>query len=374
MDLAIILVHYHTPELAAEAVEALRRSLGEPALTGVSAEIVLVDNGSDPAGRQLLDSLPVRRIDPGRNLGYGGGVNRGVEETAGERLVVLNPDVLVQEACLGRLLRELECGAAVAGPRFYLDRARSFLIPPTERRSRSWELLSTLADRGRLWSRTARRVWRRHAQKHWTATEPIPSPSLSGALLAFSRESWRSAGPFDDQLPLYFEEDDWLKRVWLRGLETRYVPAAEAIHLHGQSTAEEPRSARWFAASRVRFRRRWYGLLFSRLLARLEHRTGSPQPWPARAPLDPSGRPWLPLDIDEADPGGGWLELASSPRGFPAAAHLLKRMDPGASKARWGMPEELWRELQPGTYRMQWVDNRGRERGQWCLIKPPAAE
>jgi GT2 family glycosyltransferase len=161
MDLAIILVHYHTPELAAEAVEALRRSLGEPALAGISSEIVLVDNGSDTAGRELLDALPVRRIDPGCNLGFGGGINRGVVETVAERSVVLNPDVLVEPGCLTGLLAELETGAAVAGPRFYLDRGRRFRIPPTEPRTRLWELFTSLADRGAPWTPRARRVWRR---------------------------------------------------------------------------------------------------------------------------------------------------------------------------------------------------------------------
>ena len=47
MRLAVILVHYHTPELAAAAVEALRADLTG---TGIEVEWRLVDNGSDEAG------------------------------------------------------------------------------------------------------------------------------------------------------------------------------------------------------------------------------------------------------------------------------------------------------------------------------------
>src|SRR5579885_461064 len=102
MRLAIVLVHYHTPELAAEAVAALQADLAQSGLSE-QAELLLVDNGSDPAGRKLLESLPVRLVDPGENLGYAGGVNRGVAESRAAAVVLMNPDVLVLPGCLGAL-------------------------------------------------------------------------------------------------------------------------------------------------------------------------------------------------------------------------------------------------------------------------------
>ena len=71
MRLAIVLVHYHTPDLAAAAVAAVRADaaaagLGEP-------EVVVVDNGSDPAGRAVLAGLAAELVEPGENLGYAGG-------------------------------------------------------------------------------------------------------------------------------------------------------------------------------------------------------------------------------------------------------------------------------------------------------------
>lgn len=359
MDLALILVHYHTPELAVEAVGALRRSLAETA-GHLSSEILVVDNGSDEAGRASLASLPVRLIEPGRNLGYAGGVNRGVGETEARRLAILNPDVLVRPDCLHRLLEELDAGAAVAGPRFYLDRGRRFLIPPTERRTRRWELLAALADRGEPWTRRARRAWRRHARRHWCSGRPLSSTSLSGALLVFTRRTWERAGPWDEALPLYFEEDDWLKRVRRCGLETRYVPAAEAIHLHGRSAVVEPRAVGWFAESRRRFRRRWYGPVFTRLLEALEPGPELRLPWPATRP---AGRPALLLDTARRPEEPLWLELSPSPRGFPAAAHRL-----GDEEPEWQMPADLWQQLQPGSYRLQLVTDRGRELECWTVV------
>ena len=75
MRLAIILVHYHTPELAAAAVEALRADL---AGTALEVDWLLIDNGSDEAGRARLDEPAGRADRSGENLGYAGGVNLGV--------------------------------------------------------------------------------------------------------------------------------------------------------------------------------------------------------------------------------------------------------------------------------------------------------
>src|SRR5205807_2507113 len=73
MRLAIVIVHYHTPALAAEAVAALAADLAGAGIADDIADLVLVDNGSDAAGREILERLPVRRLDPGENLGYAGG-------------------------------------------------------------------------------------------------------------------------------------------------------------------------------------------------------------------------------------------------------------------------------------------------------------
>jgi GT2 family glycosyltransferase len=101
MRLDVVLIHYHTPELAASALEALR---GDLAGGGHRVDWVIVDNGSDAAGRQRLAALGARLIEPGENLGYAGGVNRGLAETAGEAALVLNPDVMVRPGCTSALL------------------------------------------------------------------------------------------------------------------------------------------------------------------------------------------------------------------------------------------------------------------------------
>lgn len=356
MRLAIVLVHYHTPALAAAAVAALRRDAAASGLDPeTEVEWLLVDNGSDEAGRALLESLPVRRIDPGRNLGYAGGVNLGVAGSSAAQILLMNPDVLVLPGCVSALLAALDAGAGVAGPQSFWDQERRLLLPPAEPRTRRDELAGLLAGRGPRTAERARRRWRRHARRHWQARRPLPSWALSGSLLALRREVWERAGPFDEGFPLFFEETDWLLRVHRQGIPTWYVPAAEAVHLHGRSAVAEPRSRQWFEESARRFRERWYGAWFADLLEALDRRLPRRPDLREEAPgagLDLSGFPF-PL----------WIELSPNPAGFPAAAERLTASVPGG----WRLPEEVLERIAGTDWFVQMVDESGRELARYWM-------
>jgi N-acetylglucosaminyl-diphospho-decaprenol L-rhamnosyltransferase len=347
MRLAVILVHYHTPELAANAVEALRADL---AGTGIDVEWLLVDNGSDAEGRARLESLPVQRIDPQANLGYAGGVNLGVASSSGELIVVMNPDVLVFPGCVPRLLDRLETGAAVAGPAFFWDRGRRMLLPPAELRGRRQELLSLLASRHEHWAVRARRRWRRHARRHWEAREPLASHALSGSLLAIRRDAWEQVGPFDEGFRLFFEETDWLLRARRRGLRSEYVPDAEAVHLHHQSASSEPRARRWFEESARRFRQLHYGAGFVSVLEALDRRM------PQRHVPDLPALPEAGLELPRRAGRPLWVEVSPAPEGFPAAAERI-----AGPEGAWRLPEEIAKRMTGGSWFVQVTDREGRE-------------
>lgn len=362
-SLAVVLVHYHTPRLAAEAIAAVRRDLAAASGAGGGGDVewLLVDNGSDAAGRELLHGLGVRLLEPGTNLGYAGGVNLGVASSRAELILLMNPDVLVQPGCVGRLTDCLRAGAAAAGPRFYWDAGRRLLLPPAEARSRRGELRAWLAAaRGGRWEASARRRSRRHCRRHWLAPAPLPSYSLSGSLLAVTRAAWDRVGGFDEGFPLYFEETDWLLRLRHAGLPARFVPAAEAVHLYGRSAALEPRAQEWFEASARRFRRRHYGAWFARGLERLDRAAGGAGGSASRGTA-------AAIDVEEgldlsAYARPLWVEVSPNPAGFPAAAERLDAAAPPLpGDGRWRLPPEVAERLGGGTWRVFLSADDGRD-------------
>ncbi|HEV7519321.1 MAG TPA: glycosyltransferase family 2 protein [Thermoanaerobaculia bacterium] len=365
MRLAIVIVHYHTPELAVEAVATVTTDLERAGLSGSDVERLLVDNGSDAAERRILADLPVRRLDPGENLGYAAGVNLGMAATRAETIVLMNPDVLVLPGCLPALLAELERGAAVAGPRSFWDRGRQLILPPAEERTRRGELSALLAGRGEAWAARARRSWRRQARRHWEAERPLPSYDLPGFLLALRRSAWERVGPFDPGFRLFFEETDWLLRARRAGVPARYVPAARAIHLYNQSAGREPRAQAWFEESAERFRRRHYGAWFPPLLRAV---AGALPPAAGGSLVPPEALPAGGLDLAALGlPFPLWVEVSPNPAGFPAAAAKVESAD----AEPWRLPAEIAAQFPAGGLVIQVSDRQGREVLRRSL---PAAE
>ncbi|HEX7681922.1 MAG TPA: glycosyltransferase [Thermoanaerobaculia bacterium] len=353
-DLDVIIVHYHAAAQVRDAVSALRHDAESTAL---SLQIIVADNGSTSEERALLQSLPIRYFDTGRNAGYAGAANAAFPETSADCIVLMNEDVLVLPGCLGRLREALIAGASVAGPAFFWDTERTFMLPCTEERTRQSEVTRAGAGASVTKLQRARRGWREHARRHWRATTALPTASLSGALLAFRRDTWNIIGPMDDRYHLYFEEDDWLCRITRAKLTSLYVPQATAIHLHNPGLAQSPARLAYQAESFLRFGNHYYGETFMRRLSLLSARGSIQTPWPRLEPSD------FPIGFGSLSQSDVWIELTPSPLGFPAAATRVT----GGSLTSWTLPPLRGLEFLEGPLYLQVVDDQGEELGGYRL-------
>jgi hypothetical protein len=362
MALGIVFVHYHTPALLEAAVGALRSDLG-PARSA-ACDWIVVDNGSDAAGRAALARLPVEVVSGQGNVGYAAGANIGAARTNADALLLVNPDVLVRPGCVEALLDQLGDDVAAVGPRFCWDDSERFLLPPLEPDSRTYLMQRALAGlpggAGAL-----RRAWRRHAWKHWDAEAPLVSWSLSGGLLLIARRAWARVGAFDRGFRLYFEEREWLLRARRRGLECRFVPTARAVHYYAQSAIQEPRVAAWYAQSCARFEGMAYDRGSRAIAGALRRVSGSPGSRPARV-LDSAPSQPPRLRPQELPATARWLEISTDPLGVPAAAERLRG---SPDEAAWEIAPDVWARLAPGWYSLRAVDPHGNDLGAWSFEK-----
>lgn len=359
MKIAIIFVHYHTPDLLQTAVQAVRKDLNP---SGLEAEIIVVDNGSLPEDQESLNSLDVNLINPGENLGYARGVNLGVVNTDADIFFFMNPDVEILPNCIKALLNVVEAGAAAAGPRFYLDKDQKIFHPPLMNLTVKNEILWRSSALGNNWAKSVRNRWRKEARRYWASEAPIESYCLTGALLAISREAWNQIGPFDETYQLYFEEADWLKRLEKSDLKSYYVPEARAIHTYNQSAAKEPQAKIWFQESSEIFRKRHYGTLFTAFLKHVVPFIGRVTSFDNRIKdsetISLTGLPLIDIgSLSKIRNAPIWIEVSESDLGIPAAA--IPILDTNLKV--WRFPKDLWEKLEPKTYHFRTVDNIGNE-------------
>jgi GT2 family glycosyltransferase len=208
-----------------EETDIMRRNA--PALLPQVEELVIVANGPGsvedgavPAGARLIRQEHM--------LGFSANINSGVAATAGEYVVVSNPDVVPEPNAVAQLVQFAEvhprCG--VAGPK---------MINPDGTLQASRRRFPTVA--GTLARRTPIRLlfpplaWqRRHYLLDAPADEPMRVDTMLGAFLLMRRTMLEELGGWDDGYQLYVEDIDLNYRAMKVGWERWWVPTAVVHH------------------------------------------------------------------------------------------------------------------------------------------------
>jgi GT2 family glycosyltransferase len=205
LSISVVIVAFHSGDSLARCLRSLGE--GEP-----DAEVIVVDNaGSDQA---VVEAAAARLVEPGGNLGFAGGCNRGAAEAGGDALIFLNPDTVVEPGALRKLARTLE------DPEIGIAMARLRLLDRPELLNSAGTVVhvSGLAWAGRYGepAETIREV------------EDVAAPS--GAAMAIRRDLFEELGGFTEELFMYLEDTELGWRARLHGLRVVVVPGADVYH------------------------------------------------------------------------------------------------------------------------------------------------
>ena len=232
MQLSIIIVNYNVRDLLLNAIASLRR-----ALVGIEGEIIVVDNASSDGAVELLerDYPDVLTLPQDRNLGFGRAHNIGISHAKGEYILILNPDTLVQEDTLRKMIDFMEehpkagaVGCKILHPDGTLDPAakRGFPSP--------WSAFSRVFGLSRLFPRS--RFFGGYNMS-WIDDETTNQvQALSGSFMFYRASVLRELGGFDSDFFMYGEDLDLCWRTRKGGWEVWYYPETSIIHLKGEST------------------------------------------------------------------------------------------------------------------------------------------
>ena len=272
--LAVIVVSYNTCSLLRECLRTLLDSLALE-VGWLSAQIIVVDNASvDGSAAMVGREFPqVRLLAMEHNLGFTGGNNRalallgltGAPDSldrlpAPDYVLLLNPDTRIESDAVAQMVRFLQrtpdaaiCGA---GLRYGDGRFQhgAFAFPGVAQVALDLLPLRRLPGGARLYES---RLNGRYPRGQWDTGRPFAVDFVLGAALMARAALFRQIGTLDEGYFMYCEEMDFCLRAGEAGWRVFAVPAAEIVHLEGQSS----RQVRWPAFTRLwRSRLRFYRL------------------------------------------------------------------------------------------------------------------
>jgi N-acetylglucosaminyl-diphospho-decaprenol L-rhamnosyltransferase len=229
-DVSVILVSYN----AAAWLDRCLASLAQGSQQ-LDIDVVVVDNASRDGAATVAQRYAVRLLRNDVNVGFAAAVNHGVNASAGEWILLLNPDTEMRAGTIDRLVE-----FARAHPRHGLYGGRTVHEDGTLDPRSCWgepSLWSTFCFATGLSTAFAgSRVFNPEALVGWPRDSVREVDIVSGALMLVSRATWDRLGGFDERFFVYAEDADLASRARAAGFAPVIVPDAVVVHAGGASS------------------------------------------------------------------------------------------------------------------------------------------
>ena len=209
------------------------------------AETVIVDNSSFDETVTYLERLTQELRLTGRdvsivkndtNIGFTKAVNQGLIRGDAVYVLLLNPDVVVPDETLEKLIDHLDQFPEVGVVAPQLRYADGRVQPSCRRFPKLWDIFCEFSGLSRAFRKSALfNRWKMGDFDHLTFSE-VDQPQ--GAFLLIRREAFAEVGMLDERFEMFFSDVDWCRRVWEKGWKIHFCPSVVAIHHKGASVYE----------------------------------------------------------------------------------------------------------------------------------------
>ncbi len=222
MDLSIIIVEFYCLDKLATCVESIIRNI-----TQGTFEMIISSNSKYKNDQEelLKEEFPQCKWKFNRtNLGYAKAVNRGIRESSGEFLLILNPDTLLLDNTLEQAVTYMRDhkNIGILGPKIVnndnteQESYRTFMSP-------------------RIFLQRIFTAFITGTHKHYITKHDINKIQfvdwVPGACMLTTREAVEKVGMMDERYFLYMEDMDWCKRFWGKGYQVIYWPTMIIQHV-----------------------------------------------------------------------------------------------------------------------------------------------
>jgi N-acetylglucosaminyl-diphospho-decaprenol L-rhamnosyltransferase len=255
--ISIVVVNWNSGQLLQCCIQSLLRN-------AAGCQIVVVDNASTDSSLHFADTIQSADLSILRNhlnAGFAAGNNRGWQQSAGDRILFLNPDA----ECLPESISFLE-QALASDPAVWA--VGGHLLSPSGKSQTGFNVrvfpsIGNVAAEMLLLDGIWPANRRRSAYNHADLNEATDVDQPAAACLMVARTALEKVGGFDETFhPAWFEDVDLCRRIRNYGGRILYQPKSRFLHHGGYSLNGMPREdfLEIYHTNQVRYFKKHHGL------------------------------------------------------------------------------------------------------------------
>jgi GT2 family glycosyltransferase len=256
MKLSVVIICWNDSKVILDCIGSVYEQTG-----GFDYEIIVADNASADGSVEAVKSrFPnVRIVQNPENGGFGKGNNAGIREALGEYVLILNPDTIIRNRAIEKLVAYAERfpEAGALGCRILnVDGSVQLTAHPLPTRWTS--LVKALALR---WPSHLFPGYPGDSYPGWDGARDRSVGFLAGCCILARGPLLQEFGGFDERFFHQFEDADLCRRIWDSGHPVMFFAGAEITHIGGQArgTYSIPMEIE-IERNRYRYFDKYYGL------------------------------------------------------------------------------------------------------------------
>jgi O-antigen biosynthesis protein len=232
MKLSIVIVNYNVKHFIDQCLHSVEKAIAQ-----IDAEVFVVDNNSvDGSCNLIRDKYPwVELIENRENLGFSRANNQAIRKSTGKYVLVLNPDTVLEEDSLEKVLNFADAKPDTGGVGVKMIDGKGNFLPESKRALPTPKVsFYKIFGLSRLFPKS--KHFARYHMGHLDKDETHQVEVLAGAFMLLRKSVLDEIGLLDETFFMYGEDIDLSYRIEQAGFKNYYFSGTTIIHYKGEST------------------------------------------------------------------------------------------------------------------------------------------
>lgn len=232
MKLSIVIVNYNVKHFLEQCLYSVRR-----ASSNLDLEVIVVDNNSvDSSVTMIREKFPeVQVIANKENMGFSKANNQAIKKAAGEYILLLNPDTILEDNTLIKVTGFMDAHPDAGGLGVKMMDGKGNFLPESKRGLPTPAVaFYKIFGLSKIFPKS--RIFGKYHLGYLDPDQIHEVDVLSGAFMLLRKSVIDKIGLLDEDFFMYGEDIDLSFRISQAGYRNYYYPEARIIHYKGEST------------------------------------------------------------------------------------------------------------------------------------------